>query len=71
MCIQEDSHQMAANLLVVLTAVLPTCATSLLCYSVAQQLDLSVSCCIMLYQVYSLRTGRMADLFITITPTRI
>ena len=37
---------MAANLLVVLTALLPTCATSLLCYSVAQQLDLSVSCCI-------------------------
>ena len=29
------------------------------------------SFCIMLYQVYCLCTGRMADLFITITPTRI
>ena len=43
MYIQEDSHQMTPYLLV-LTALLPTCTTSMLCYSVTLQTDLFVSC---------------------------
>ena len=75
MYIQEGSHQIAPNPFAVLTALLPTCATSVVMLWPSKWIFLCLvvfALIIVFIEIYSLRTGRMTDpFFITITPTRI
>ena len=59
MYVQEGSHQMALHLVVMLAVFLPSCTTSMLCYSAALKPDLVVfTTTIVFVEICSLRTGR-------------